>query len=679
MKNIIKISFAFILFFMFFINASAYTIIGRAINNGTNIRTGASTSFSIIGKSEYNVEFEVLEILPTENVSVCSNYWYKFNYNGNDGYMCGDYVTIYVKMDSSDEIEIPTSTEGLDEETIKKIERKKYEIELKKSFPESYIPYLVLLHEKHPNWQFEALNTGIKFAEAVKAESALGVSLIQDGYADDGWKTTVSPGYDYGTDKWKSYDSGSWVAVNSETVAYFMDPRNFLNETRIFQFEKLNYDETYQTIEAVQSVFGSGSIFYPVASSFIEAGKAYDVNAVYLAAKVRGEVGVNGSGSTSGRAFTYNNVTYKGGIYNVYNIGAYKTSSASAIDRGLYWAMGGFGISNPDKYLRPWTSLDLSIRGGAYYIANGYINVGQYTTYLQRFNVAKGYMGTSHQYQTDIKSPYNASSSSYSSYYKNNLIDNAFKFTIPIYDEMPEATYLPKSGNPNNHLKELKVNNTLLNSFEHDKNEYTFYVRSGATSVTIEGTPINSNATLTGVGDIMLTGDSTEAVVEVTAENGDKNIYKINIIKSGSIQMTPDDIIDASSIKKNNNYISGLKLGSTVENLNTILNETCPGIIISVKASNGNIKTTGALATGDTISITNGSDTKDYILVIYGDASGDGIINIIDLIRVQKNILGFETLNGAFKLSADANQDGDISIIDLIKIQKYILGYGELA
>lgn len=677
MKRLGKLVLMFFLLFIPVFQVSAYTMTGRAINSGTNIRSGASTTFSILGKSEYGKEFEILEILPTDNVGSCSNYWYKFDYNGQNGYICGDYVTLYVKKVVTDDT--VADIEETEEEKLVREQREAYEQQLKNlGFPDSYIPYLTVLHERHPNWTFEPLQTGIKFEDAVKAESALGVSLIQDDYADDGWKTTLSPAYDYGTDTWKSYDSGSWVAVNSDVVAYFLDPRNSLNETRIFQFEKLNYDETYQTLEAVQSVFGEKSIFFPVANAFIEAGKTYDVNAVYLAAKVRGEVGANGSGSTSGGSFTYDGVKYDGGYYNVYNIGAYKTSAGSAIARGLYWAMGGFGISNPDKYLRPWTSLELSIKGGAYYIANGYINNGQYTTYLQRFNVAKGYVGTSHQYMTDIRSPYNAADSSYNSYYNNGLLETSFKFTIPIFQDMPEYTLLPAAGNPNHHLRDLKVNGTSVNNFDHDTNEYTFYVRSGATSVTIEATTINKNATLAGVGAVMLTGDTTTCNIEVTAENGAKNTYTIHVVKSGTIEMTPDEIINESALKKNGSYISGLALGSTVENLSSLIKTTSVGASISVKTSGGTIKTEGVLGTGDMITVTNGTASSDYTLVMYGDTSGDGEITVLDLLRVQKHILGYTLLNGSFNSAADVSHDNEITVLDLLKIQKHILGYNDI-
>lgn len=650
---------------------SALTITGKSIDSGTNIRSGASTKYSVIGTSKFGDTFKILESVPSENVGSCSSDWYKFDYNGTFGYICGDYISIY--LDNSDEVINENLTE---EEKTKLEEKKKYEVGLETlGFPKSYIPYLSRLHEKHPTWTFEPLITGINFNEAVTKESALGVSLIQDAYAYDGWKTTQSPGYDYGTDTWKSYDSGNWVAANKEAVAYFMDPRNFLTDSRIFQFEKLKYDASYQTIEAVQSIFGSGTLFYNHASAFVEAGSTYDVNSVYLASKVRLEVGANGSGSTNGRAFTYNGVTYNGGIYNVYNIGAYRTSGGSAIDRGLFWAMGGFGLGNPDRYLRPWNTLDLSIKGGALWIAEGYINAGQYTTYLQRFNVAKGYVGTSHQYQTDLRAPFYSSSSSYQSYYKNGLAETSFKFTIPVYDNMPEYTFLPNIGNPNNHLKELKVNGTLVNNFSHDNLEYTFYVRSGATSVDISATTINKNATVAGVGTIMLTGDTTKSVVEVTAENGDKNIYTINIVKSGSIKMTPDEIIEASSLKKNENFISGITIGATVESLSKLLSETCIGASISMTNSDGNVKTTGVIGTGDTITITNGEVTSTYNIVIYGDVSGDGEVTVLDLLKIQKHILGYTLLNGAFNKAADASHDSEITVLDLLKVQKHILGY----
>ena len=38
-----------------------------------------------------------------------------------------------------------------------------------------------------------------------------------------------------------------WKCASTAAVAYYMDPRNSLNENYIFQFEQLTYDEKNQT------------------------------------------------------------------------------------------------------------------------------------------------------------------------------------------------------------------------------------------------------------------------------------------------------------------------------------------------------------------------------------------------------------------------------------------------
>jgi len=53
-----------------------------------------------------------------------------------------------------------------------------------------------------------------------------------------------------------------------------------------------------------------------------------------------------------------------------------------------------------------------------------------------------------------------------------------------------------------------------------------------------------------------------------------------------------------------------------------------------------------------------------------GDANGDGSVDIFDLVKVKKIILGIDP----YFPGADANQDGSVDIFDLVKIKKIILG-----
>ena len=97
------------------------------------------------------------------------------------------------------------------------------------------------------------------------------------------------------------------------------------------------------------------------------------------------------------------------------------------------------------SYGRPWTSPYKSIIGGAQWIANGYINQGQNTNYLQKFDVddSDGRLYW-HQYMSNVVGAVNESNISYKGYVNNNMLTNDFVFVIPLYDNLPaERSRLP--------------------------------------------------------------------------------------------------------------------------------------------------------------------------------------------------------------------------------------------
>ncbi len=98
-----------------------------------------------------------------------------------------------------------------------------------------------------------------------------------------------------------------------------------------------------------------------------------------------------------------------------------------------------------DVYLRPWTSPKKAITGGAIFITQSYINKGQFTSYLKKFNVNPNgsYSVYNHQYMANLQAPYSEAYSSYNSYLANNLLALPLVFTIPVFENMPEWTTLP--------------------------------------------------------------------------------------------------------------------------------------------------------------------------------------------------------------------------------------------
>ena len=129
-------------------------------------------------------------------------------------------------------------------------------------FPEDYKPALRVLHEKHPTWTFKAKATGIKWGDVLKAESAVGKNLVTKS-AISSWKSTESTAFNWKKNTWYGFDGGSWVAASEGLVAYYLDPRNFLDETQIFQFESLEYQD-YQNEDGVKTLLAGTFMKGPI-------------------------------------------------------------------------------------------------------------------------------------------------------------------------------------------------------------------------------------------------------------------------------------------------------------------------------------------------------------------------------------------------------------------------------
>lgn len=314
-------------------------------------------------------------------------------------------------------------------------------------FPESYRPYLEQLHEKHPQWVFVPFETGLDWYETVDAQYG-DEALVQNSVAADILKSHDADDYNPADGSF-IYKDGGFVQASELAVEYFLDPRNFLNEDGIFQFEMLSFNEMF-TVEAIESIL-KGSFMSETKISYLDAqgntvntdetyaeiiykaGYTHNINPCYLASKILNEVGTAGSYSVWG-----NHTTYPG-IYNFYNIGA--TDGVNAITRGLAWANGG-ADGKLKTYSRPWTTPEKSIMGGAEFLASSYIAVGQFTGYLQRFNVNPDSLHkvNTHQYMTNLTGAFSQGYTSYISYVKQGIIDNRFIFSIPIFENMPVSS-----------------------------------------------------------------------------------------------------------------------------------------------------------------------------------------------------------------------------------------------
>ena len=106
--------------------------------------------------------------------------------------------------------------------------------------------------------------------------------------------------------------------------------------------------------------------------------------------------------------------------------------------------------------------------------------------------------------------------------------------TITIIDTTPSPSPSPSPSTKSSDatLKSLSASGyTLSPSFSKDNTSYTVKVPKTATTVKLEGTANDNKASVSGLGNITLTGDTTTATIKVTAEDGTTKTYTVKIEK----------------------------------------------------------------------------------------------------------------------------------------------------
>ena len=182
-----------------------------------------------------------------------------------------------------------------------------------KQFPESYRDSLRALHDEHPKWTFEAVNTGLDWNTVLANESKIRRKLVPAsghsmslGLMDNSrwyqtptaWKAydEIDGAFKYEKYEWVVYDTGQWNQASPAAISYVMDPRNWLTEEYMFMFEQLSYNASHDTVTVIYNTL-KGTFMYnakcPGASGnktyaqvIVDAAKAAKVSAFHLAVRL---------------------------------------------------------------------------------------------------------------------------------------------------------------------------------------------------------------------------------------------------------------------------------------------------------------------------------------------------------------------------------------------------------
>ena len=492
-------------------NGATRGIVFVSYDSYLNVRSGPGVNYSIVGRLEPD---EWVTVLGMESDSEGVTWYQVTSDSGVTGYVHSEYI--YIEGD-----------EGIDTPTDMEFEAYLEE----QGFPESYRTRLRRLHEQYPNWIFVAQHTGLDWNTVIVEESVLGRNLVYYTVADS-WKSYEEGAYNPVTKSWTGYDGESWVCASTDVIAYFMDPRNFLDSTSIFQFEELSYNPDAHAIEGVESIiegsFMEDHVFtaydgntYTFAEAIMEAAEYSGVSPFYIASRVLMEQGSSGSPLSSG--------TYAGyeGIYNFFNIGAYTANGYGPITNGFRYA------ASSGSYLRPWDDQLKALQGGALFLAEDYIQYGQDTMYLHKFDVVDGGDGYySHQYMTSVQAP-SAEAVAFKAAYTEEMLNAALVFKIPVYENMPEqAVSRPTNAeNGNDLLDGISVDGRSAEGFYAFTTEYILQIDPSVTTVNVQAWTNDASATVSGTGTVTVPENGGTISLTVTASNGDTRTYTIHVEK----------------------------------------------------------------------------------------------------------------------------------------------------
>ena len=566
---------------------SAATVITAYIE-GTNVRvrnTPSTASSSSIIEMISNTSATVLESLKNSE-----GQWYKITYHNGTKQITG-----YIFYDPSYIRIVEYNPDASFDDQLK-------------AFPSSYHNALKLLHAAYPNWNFVPNPVNLSFQEAVELQSENMRKQVQVTSSTVSWRSMGKGSYNWSTNKWVE-SNGGWTGASREVIAYYMDPRNFLNVNGIFQFMQQSY--VSQTTEAdVNKVIAgtfmakgynakSGDIYGgSYAKVLIAAGKQNGIDPCVLAAAIIQEQGSEGSSRL---------ISGKGGYYNFFNVGASGSTTSQVIENGLKRARE-----------EGWNSVPASIIGGAKFYKNNYINrynnavKNQDTYYYQDFNV-QNTNEIWHQYAQAIHDAYSKGSilnKAYQTQSKYSLI-----FRIPVYTDMPSsASPLPaKSTKTNNYYFSNISVSGLTPSFNMFTYDYSLYV-TGNTNINV--TPVK-NASYTGSKSFSVKKGSNTITLKVKSETGYIMDYVINVEASKDCTIT----INGSSSSGGSSSSVTVKLGDT----------NGDGQITILDLANVRLHLLGLIS------------LKDNNLT-GADTNRDGKVTILDLANIRLHLLGLITI-----------------------------------
>ena len=368
--------------------------------SSVNVRSGPSTSNSILGKLNKNDKVEVISE---------SGSWSKINYKGSTAYVSSQYLSDKKVEDDKDE-EVKVSNKKVTASTlnvrsgpstshsiigtlykgnvVKPLSQDNGWVKVKFNDTTGYISDTYLTNTS----ESENINGSNNSSSSGTSYNTLSYTL--DQHVEVQYKKALKGGnkIDASLSTGGSGNRG-YINATREDLKKYLNPDTFTSSSSgKNQFLRLDSYKGGVTVSQLNSYLNSlapdsngNNVFYNKGEAFINAAKKSDIDLAYFVAHAMVETGYGRSTLAKGQYVNTANGQVK--VYNFFGIAAFD-GTADSSGKNYAYKMG-------------WTSVEKTLEGSAQWIADNYIKNSRYnqnTLYKMRWS----YENSNHQYATDV-------------------------------------------------------------------------------------------------------------------------------------------------------------------------------------------------------------------------------------------------------------------------------------
>jgi len=180
-----------------------------------------------------------------------------------------------------------------------------------------------------------------------------------------------------------------------------------------------------------------------------------------------------------------------------------------------------------------------------------------------------------------------------------------------------------------------------------------------------------NNKGISGVGVTSLIVGQNVKTVTVTAENGVDKTYTITITRESA---TTTEKITSSVYNVSSSYVEQVKSELSITDFKNSLDNDNSKLVIYEK--DGVTEFTGDyIGTGMIVKlIENNNILDEKVIIVTGDTTGDGLIDLLDAVRITNHYTGKTLLTGVYYIAGNVIAEDEIDLLDAVKVTNHYTG-----